>query len=253
MTELVLAFDRSPNTSDALREDLAVLEKGERNIDMLKLGLQSMTAELGREMEPSSVASLVRQYARKRTPNVKILWDAKLHDIGNTMAEAIRNLTGRVHAVTLHASASTKALRAASEARYQAAREHGELPLVLFAVTLLTDFDDPECISMFRCDTKTKVVEFVRRAIDAGIQGIVCSGEELRILKEKDLAKDITSLVPGGRPRWADHDDQKRVMTPYEIAELGADYAVFGRSVWESRHTPTKALQLIKEEMRTAA
>jgi orotidine-5'-phosphate decarboxylase len=67
-------------------------------------------------------------------------------------------------------------------------------------------------------------------AIQAGIDGVVCSPHELNLVKQKE---SLLSITPGIRLSDLD-DDQSRVMTPQKAIELGANYLVIGRPITEA-------------------
>lgn len=250
MTEIVLAYDRSPATEEEFTEDVDLLSRLMPHIGMVKLGLEAMTAQLdlGAERTSMSVAEAMRDemYAY----DIPVLWDMKLHDIGNTVAGAVRNLaaTGKTGWVTVHASASMKALKAAAAARHPVPEEE---PLRIFGVTVLTDIDADECEDLFAEPPTEVVTDFAQRLIDAGIDGIVCSGRELEALAQRGFTRHLKTLVPGLRSPWAGTDDQKRVMTPAEAAELGADYLVIGRQIL-SAVDPIEAARRTREEVDAA-
>lgn len=83
--------------------------------------------------------------------------------------------------------------------------------------------------------------------IDAGADGIICSPQELNLLKGIPLIK----ITPGVRPLWAAVNDQKRVMAPREAVDAGADYLVIGRPITNPPNgmTPQEAVEKIIKEL----
>ncbi len=240
MTEIVVAFDKSTATE----ADLETIEALSGKIGFLKLGLEAHTAPYG-----ESGASLAYAAEKRFGDSVKVLKDLKLHDIGNTVAATVRNLAGTYGGITLHASSSLASLKAAVAARDERYDATG-IRTALFGVTVLTDINEEQCLLIYRAPVQKKVRTFAERLLEAGIDGIVCSGLELDFLNKLGLTKDLTTLVPGGRPEWADTNDQKRVMTPHQIAFRGADYAVFGRPILAGPYEPLRAIELLYEEMK---
>src|SRR3989344_9407528 len=103
MTEIVFAYDKSEYAPG----DRQLVRDIESELGMLKVGLEAMYAIRG---DGVSVAQLVAEDLGMRERRSQLLWDAKLHDIPNTVAGAVRNLAGKVGGVTIHASAGPKVL-----------------------------------------------------------------------------------------------------------------------------------------------
>jgi orotidine-5'-phosphate decarboxylase len=164
--------------------------------------------------------------------------DPKLHDIPNTVGNAVRRLVDvGADLITVHASGGAPMLS-------EAARQAG--PAKILAVTVLTSFDDHTAQSIFRRNAGQAVHDFVALAENAGIHGIVCSPQELNSLKTSPLLK----VTPGVRPSWyGKADDQTRVMTPQEAASCGADYLVIGRPITADSN-PLAAVRRIVAELR---
>ncbi|HVV39304.1 MAG TPA: orotidine-5'-phosphate decarboxylase [Candidatus Paceibacterota bacterium] len=213
-TRLVFACDVSEPGLGRHLINLAAPE-----IDVVKTGLEAMTAE------DDMGETLARGFRiRAQELGKGCMWDMKLLDIGNTMAAAVRNIVRHGSTLfTLHAMASNDALQAV----VQATAGTKSLPL---AVTVLTDLDDPQCISRFGVDSNTSVLHFAKIAYDCGIRGFVCSAKEARAIRDK--FPDVVIVTPAIRPLWAvGKDEQKRVTTPTEAAQAGADYIVVGRPI----------------------
>jgi orotidine-5'-phosphate decarboxylase len=177
------------------------------------------------------------------------MWDMKLHDIGSTMAKAARNIA-RLGSdfLTIHATACDKALAAVAAAAEEAGG--GAMPL---AVTVLTDLDESQCHSRFRVSPDAAVRQFAKNAHCLGIRGFVCSAKEARAIR--DAIPGAYIMTPGIRPLWAvARDEQKRVTTPAQAKQAGADAIVVGRPISKppSFHTEASAAQAIKEELEAA-
>lgn len=141
----------------------------------------------------------------------KVFYDAKLNDIPNTVAKASKVISKLgVWGFTVHASAGKEAIRAA-------VKNKGRSRVV--GVTILTSIKDR--------DFKDKVIKLAKILKEEGVDDIVCSAQEVRILKRLG----IKIIVPGIRPNWADGGDQKKTATPKEAIDAGADYLVIGRPI----------------------
>ncbi len=206
--------------------------------------------KVGMELFTAEGPSLVRRLSERGHP---VFLDLKLHDIPNTVAGAVRS-AGRlgVRLLTVHAAGGRAMLEAAREAsdRVDAGAggpgSGGAAGLTLLAVTVLTSLDDDglAAVTGARSPVREAVLRRARLARDAGVPGVVASVEECRALKEA-LGGDLAVATPGIRlPGGAAHD-QRRVATPREAAEAGADYLVVGRAV-RGADDPAAALERIR-------
>lgn len=115
-------------------------------------------------------------------------------------------------------------------------------PIVL-GVTVLTSMDRQQLnrVGVIR-SVKNEVVGLAGLCKKAGLSGVVCSGKEIKLLR-RVMGKDFILVVPGIRPLEAKADDQKRIVTPTQAAEWGADYIVVGRPITQA----TNRIQAAKE------
>jgi orotidine-5'-phosphate decarboxylase len=172
---------------------------------------------------------------------VNTMADPKFHDIPETVRLSVRACAKWAPTfVTVHASGGPDMLKAAVEGRNEA-RDFPGMPLDpkvkeqvagILAITVLTSLDGETCKSIFGAEPEEKVVEFAKMAHEAGIDGIVCSGKELRAIRAISALDDLITVVPGITPAWAKKaGDQKRIVTPTEAVESGADFIVVGRAI----------------------
>ena len=126
----------------------------------------------------------------------------------------------------------------------------GDSSLKLLAVTVLTSFDENDLRQMgYSCDVTSLVELRVRNAMDAGIDGVVCS--PLEVARVRAIAGPRAILVtPGVRSAGASAGDQKRVATPAEAIANGADYLVIGRQVTRSSDPRAEFLKIRDEISR---
>lgn len=181
--------------------------------------------------------------------NENIFLDLKLHDIPNTVAKTIHSLMPlRPKIMTVHTAGGPAMMKAASKAATEAAKEVGcDRPLIV-GVTILTSLDNEDIEAIgFQNKVSMQVVKLARLAKENGLDGVVCSPLEIKLIKES-CGEDFKLVVPGIRPSGSEKGDQKRVMTPKEAVSLGADYLVIGRPITKSEN-PAQSAQIIAEEI----
>ncbi len=178
--------------------------------------------------------------------------DAKLHDIPRTVAAGVRALVRPgVAIVNVHALGGHEMMLAAVEASQSRAEQLGIAAPAIFAVTLLTSHGAADLGELgLNGGPGENVMRLAALARDAQCAGVVCSPHEVRDLKAY-FGADFEALCPGIRPLGDAHADQKRVATPAEAVQAGADYVVVGRSITQARE-PAAATAAILAEMAEA-
>lgn len=171
-----------------------------------------------------------------------VFLDLKFHDIPNTVAHAIRSAAAIGADMTnVHAAGGPTMLKAAA----QAGSESG---ILVVAVTVLTSLDADELAATgVVASTQEQVLRLARLTRQNCIDGVVCSGHEITVLR-RECGPEFLLVVPGIRPPQSARDDQKRVMTPAEAARAGADYIVVGRPVRAAEH-PLAVAKAIKADL----
>ena len=169
----------------------------------------------------------------------RVFLDLKLYDIGETVKRAVAQVA-RAGADFLSVHGSKAILEAAVAGRDGS-------PLKLLAITVLTSFDENDLRQMGYPGTVTELVELrVRNAVEAGVNGIVCS--PLEVARVRALTGPAATLVtPGVRSAGASTGDQKRVATPGEAIANGADYLVIGRQVTRAADPRGEMLRILEE------
>ena len=125
--------------------------------------------------------------------------------------------------LTIHTSGGKDMMKAAMEAA-------SGTQIKVFGVTALTSLNNDDTNQIFQRSTSEQVNAMLDLAEEAGIDGVVCSPHELKLVSKRNLL----SITPGIRLQES-NDDQKRVMTPREATDLGADYLVIGRPITASK------------------
>ena len=174
-------------------------------------------------------------------PHFKIFLDLKLYDIPNTMADAAAEIAELgVEMFNVHASAGARALRTVME-RLEPFGE--DRPLVL-AVTALTSFSEEEFRTIYGAGIEEKAREFARMSYEAGLDGVVCSAFESRMVKEA-TSENFLTLCPGIRPFGEEAGDQQRVATLELAAREKVDFPVIGRPVYRDPDPREKVKRIL--------
>jgi len=173
----------------------------------------------------------------------QVFLDLKLHDIGNTVTKGVESVA-QLGATFLTVHAYPQTMKAAVEGKRGS-------KLRILAVTVLTSYDDADLAAAgYELNVKELAAARAAQARDTGLDGLVCSAEEVAALR--DIAGPGMALVtPGIRPSGSSSGDQKRIMTPASAIEAGADYLVAGRPVLEAGD-PKGAADAIVAEIERA-
>ena len=191
-----------------------IIDQLDSNKCMLKIGSVAFNS-LGHE---------VIDYVAKK--GFETFLDLKFHDIPNTVRKSIENLSSfPIKMLTVHTSGGKDMMSAAMDAV-------SGTDIKVFGVTVLTSLNDQDTASIFKRTSSEQVEAMLDEAELAGIDGVVCSPHELKNVKKRE---SLLTITPGIRLEDSD-DDQKRVMTPKEAIELGADYLVIGRPITSSEN-----------------
>ena len=173
----------------------------------------------------------------------KVFADLKMHDIGNTVMRGVESVA-RLGATFLTVHAYPQTMKAAVEGR-------GASSLKILAVTVLTSYDDDDLHAAgYRLGVSELVEARAQQAQVLGIDGLVCSPEEVGALR-KIVGHQMSLVTPGIRPAGSPTGDQKRVMTPGRAIAAGADYLVVGRPILEAAD-PKAAADSIQAEIAQA-
>jgi len=175
----------------------------------------------------------------------RIFLDLKFHDIPNTIAGACRSaIQYNIDLLTIHATAGKQALQAAAQAKKSV---NGTTKLV--AITVLTSINARELALELKVPLELPeyALQMAILAQEAGLDGAVCSPQEASELR-RVCGDDFWLVCPGVRPSFSQVGDQKRVMTPKEALQAGADYLVIGRPI-TGVENPEMAWQQICQEI----
>ncbi|OLC53667.1 MAG: orotidine 5'-phosphate decarboxylase [Acidobacteria bacterium 13_1_40CM_4_69_4] len=202
--------------------------------------------KVGMELFTTCGPPLVREILEK---GGQVFLDLKFHDIPNTVARAaVAAARLGVGMFTVHLSGgSMMARRAVDELEAHCQVYRVPRPKVL-GVTVLTSLsaDDLEQIGVGR-SVEDQVVALAELGKGAGLDGVVCSPREARIIREA-CGRDLLIVTPGIRPDGSEQDDQARTLTPKVALEAGADYLVVGRPIVKAAD-PLEAAETILLQM----
>ncbi len=172
-------------------------------------------------------------------PNFKIFLDLKLYDIPNTMADASQEIAKLgIEMFNIHASSGVIAMREVMDRL----KEIKNPPIVL-AVTALTSFDNETFKTIYCEDINTKALKFAKEAYSVGINGVVCSAFESKMIKT-NTDDNFLTLTPGIRPFKEEKGDQKRVADIVFAKKELVDFIVVGRPIYRSNN-PKEVVQRI--------
>jgi orotidine-5'-phosphate decarboxylase len=226
---LMMALD-FPDASSALR----IAKKVRGLVPWVKVGLELFSAA-----GPRVVRAL-------KDLGFAVLLDLKFHDIPHTVHGAVLTAARlRADMLTLHVAGGERMIRAAVEAA-----NNGPYRPLLFGVTVLTSMAPGELPASRARSAKALANAAKRLALHArawGMDGVVCSGHEVRMIRE---ATGLRCLTPGIRLAPAAQDDQRRVVRPARAVRAGANYLVVGRPITAAPN-PVLAAEEILRDMRT--
>ena len=210
MNKIILAID----TSD-LETAIDITKKIKNKIFTIKLGLEFWNSH-GKEG--------VKKFNDIGITNLML--DLKLKDIGKTVYKSIKTLDDiKFGFLTIHGQGGKvmidEAKKAASEIKCK--------PEIMM-VTILTSLSDEDLKDMGNESSVTKQVENLARVAKEKEIGIVCSGQEAKIVR-KILGPNLLIFTPGIRMKTDDKNDQKRICTPEESIKNGASKIIMGRSL----------------------
>lgn len=181
-----------------------------------------------------------------RDMGADVFLDLKFHDIPSTVELSARHVVRYgVKMFTVHALGGLEMMKAVSDAVADEAAKHNKHKPLILAVTVLTSHDEASLKRIgINSSTKDTVLSLASLADKAGVDGLVCSGMEVEMLR-KEFGERFTLVVPGIRPGGEAHD-QKRVVTPAEAVASGADYLVIGRAITEADNPEAVVDEIVK-------
>jgi orotidine-5'-phosphate decarboxylase len=237
--------DPTPKDRLAVALDLPGEQEAMKLVD--RLGSTCQWFKVGMELYYAAGNSIVQQL---RDRGFNVFLDLKLHDIPNTVAGAVRSATqAGASLLTIHATGGAAMMSAAAEAASAPGSPR------LLAVTILTSMDAIELTGIgITASPAEQVLRLARLAQASGIDGMVCSAEEVAALR-KETGANTLLVIPGIRPTGASIEDQRRIATPAEAIALGASMLVVGRPITRAADPAVAARAILQEieQAQTAA
>lgn len=175
----------------------------------------------------------------------EVFLDLKFHDIPNTVSQAcLMAAKMGVWMINVHAVGGSLMMKQAKEI-VQTVNN----PPLMTAVTLLTSMDQTNLLQLgCHNSVKEQVLLLAELSKNSGMDGVVCSAKEAKMLK-KALGEEFILVTPGIRPLFSGPNDQKRVLPPKDALSMGADYLVIGRAITEAED-PLLVLERILSDIQ---
>lgn len=212
----------------------------EEALTLLKKFDKSIYVKVGMELFYSEGPSIIKAI---KELNHKVFLDLKVHDIPNTAAGAMRSLAKLdVDIVNVHCAGGIKMMEAAKEI-------FKDSNTLVIAVTQLTSTSQEMLNDELLISGKIDdiVLDYARLAYKAGLDGVVCSPLEAKIIHEK-IGANFLTVCPGIRYN-SGSDDQVRVTTPQKARELTCDYIVVGRPITKADN-PVEMYEKMNNEFK---
>ena len=220
---------------DNEKDMLTLVDQLDPSMCRLKVGKELFT-----RFGPHAVKQLIQR-------DFDVFLDLKFHDIPNTVAKACLAAADLgVWMVNVHASGGEKMMSHTKQAL-----DNAGASVKLIAVTVLTSMDLQQLSAVVPNTAITEqVMKLASLSKGAGLDGVVCSAQEARMLKD-ELGESFELVTPGIRPAGSNADDQQRIVTPAKAIQDGVDYMVIGRPITKADN-PLNALISINEEIKNA-
>lgn len=235
---LIIALDTSSE-----EEVKALVKKLSGYAGYFKIGLELFT-----KFGPK-IITIVKDHGSK------VFFDGKFLDIPNTVSHAVSNMVKhKVDMLNLYMTGGKKMLEVARNSLIETAKQNNIAPPKLLGVTVLTSItnDILQNDLMIKSQLDEYVLHLTTFALSVKLDGIICSPQEAKIIKDASKEnKDFLIVTPGVRPSWAKSDDQKRIATPKEAIKNGATHIVVGRPITGAKD-PTDATKKVLDEIEDA-
>ena len=205
--------------------------------------------KVGNQLFTSEGAKIINMINKAKA---RVFLDLKFHDIPNTVKGAAESATKLgVYMFNVHASGGYEMMKAAADAAIETSIKLGIKKPLILGVTVLTSINQEILEKEVGVNKAVKehVVHLAKLAKSAGLDGVVASPHEIKDIRDA-CGKNFIILTPGIRPAGEEINDQKRIMTPKQALEQGADFIVIGRPIRNAENPVEAAKNIIKEMER---
>lgn len=220
--------------------DVALFDEAKAIIDELHDSVGVF--KIGKELFTSVGPKIVEYIHGKKS---RVFLDLKFHDIPNTVRKASEAAARMgVFMFNVHASGGSEMMKAA----IQGVKDSGHTKTLVLGVTVLTSMNEAVLKNEVHVtgNLREYVIHLAKLAQTSGLSGVVASPLEIKMIRQA-CGSDFKIITPGVRPEWAGQDDQKRVMTPREAVQAGADFIVVGRPILKAANCREAAEKILKE------
>lgn len=234
--------DSAMNTNTVISPVIVALDSPSMNAALTladTLDPKLCRLKVGKELFTRSGPAIIDALHQRQ---FEVFLDLKFHDIPNTTAQAVLAAAEMgVWMVNVHASAGFEAMALAK--RRLVDNNHKTL---LIAVTVLTSMNANDLIQIGVSDSlDAQVSRLAQLTQQAGLDGVVCSAQEAKALKQI-CGADFKLVTPGIRLLEDNSDDQQRICTPKQALDAGSDYLVIGRSITQASNPIAKLEQILQ-------
>ncbi len=201
----------------------------------------SCRLKIGKELFTHAGPDLVRRIVDM---GFDVFLDLKFHDIPNTVNKAVTAACNLgVWMLNVHAMGGRTMMQAAK----QAVESNRNKPK-LIAVSILTSTNQQGLNELgIKKSVQQVVTDLTRMALESGLDGMVCSAQEVSYLREQ-FGESPLLVTPGIRPAGADANDQQRIMTPEQAILCGSSYLVIGRPITQHQN-PLQELNRLNDSL----
>ncbi len=179
----------------------------------------------------------------------QIFLDLKFHDLPNTVAGAARAAARLgVWMFNLHSSGGVEMMAAGREAAEGEAQRLGTRRPLVIGVTVLTSLNREMMNRELAVPgaLEAQVEQLARMALKAGLDGVVCSPQEAKLIRGA-CGNSFIIVTPGVRPAGTASQDQQRTTTPRAALAAGANYLVVGRPITQAADPAAAARRILAE------
>ena len=179
----------------------------------------------------------------------EVFLDLKFHDIPNTVGNYSKAAAEKgVFVFNVHCLGGIEMMKKARTTADKYCKEKNLRKPLIVGVTILTSMEEQALKEELKIDLNLEkmVKHLALNAKKAGLDGVVCSPKEIKLVKQA-CGKDFITITPGIRPKWSVSDDQKRITTPKKAVKDGTDFIVIGRPIIQAEKYGMKRVEAARK------